>query len=77
MQLSRTDIPPLADSIGGIESTELLNVIDIYRAELCKSMLVRDLKRMVAASSVLVALMRQQVNAQNPSEDTREMANVD
>ena len=77
MQLSRADIPALADSIGGIESTELLDVIDIYRAELCKSMLVRDLKRMVAASSVLVALMRQQVNAQNPSEDTREMANVD
>ena len=56
MQLSRADIPALADSIGGIESTELLDVIDIYRAELCKSMLVRDPKRMVAASSVLVCL---------------------
>ncbi len=76
MQLSRADIPALADSIGEIESTEVLDVIDMYQAELHKSMLVRDVKRMVAVSSVLVALMRRQVNAQNPSKNTGKMANV-
>ena len=72
MQLSRADIPALADGVSGVKGPQMPEAISLYSNQLSESIKKSDFERMITAGNVLVALMRRQVDILCLRNDLRE-----
>ena len=62
MKPSRSDIPEVDEVVHNIDSEHLPGAIALYEAHLTKAVINGDCSRMIASSSVLISLMRRQIN---------------
>ena len=72
MQLSREDIPAVAEGINGVKGSHMPDAISLYSNQLSESIKKSDFGRMVTAGNVLVALMRRQVDTLSLGVNSRE-----
>ena len=72
MQLSKKDIPAIAEGINGVKGSQMPDAIHLYSNQLSESIKKSDFKRMITAGNVLVALMRRQIEILSPGVDSRE-----
>ena len=72
MQLSKKDIPAIAEGINGVKGSQMPDAIHLYSNQLSESIRKSDFKRMITEGNVLVALMRRQIDILSPGVDSRE-----
>ena len=72
LQISRKDIPAIAEGINGVKGPQVPDAIHLYSKQLSESIKKSDYRRMVTAGNVLVALMRRQVDILSQRVDSRE-----
>ena len=72
MQLSRKDIPAVAEGINGVKGSHMPDAISLYSNQLSESIKKSDYGRRVTAGHVLIALMRRQVDNLSLRADSRE-----